>query len=113
MSEINIKVEALSEAIKKLHDLQKRVNQADRNFPTTVGGGAVVNELEAIAGVYKSLNDSLDMLISNTAFFMQNVKDSYVASDQKIANKFSGSGLGDGSSFDGGSGGGAGFGGRF
>lgn len=90
MAEIKIKVTEIDTAITKLQTLKSRSISADTKSPTTVGGGQTVNELEAIAGVYKSLNTHFSTLVQNTISFLGNVKDSYAASDQKAASKMSG-----------------------
>lgn len=90
MAEINVKITEINNAITKLQNLQKRCNSADTKTPTTVGGGQTVNELEAIADVYKKMNISFGEMIANTISFLQNVKNSYASSDTKAANKISG-----------------------
>lgn len=90
MSEISVKIAALEEAITNLNNLKQTCADMDTTSPETVGGGSTVSELENIAALYKSLNIHFGDLISNTALFMQNVKDSYQASDSKAAQKLSG-----------------------
>ena len=90
MAEIKIKVTEIDSAITKLQSLKSRSASADTKSPSTVGGGKSVNELESIAGVYKSLNTHFATLVQNTISFLDNVKDSYVTSDQKVASKMSG-----------------------
>lgn len=87
MAEIKVKISEINSAITKLQRLQSRCNSRNTTPPTTVGGGKTVNELEDIADVYKSLNTQFGVLVSNTISFLQNVKDSYVSSDTKAANK--------------------------
>lgn len=90
MAEIKIKLTEIDGAITKLQSLKSQSTSADTKSPTTVGGGQTVNELEAIAGVYKSLNTHFATLVQNTISFLGNVKGSYAASDQKAASKMSG-----------------------
>lgn len=90
MAEIKVKVTEIDSAITRLQALKSRSTSADTKAPSTVGGGKSVNELEAIAGVYKNLNTHFATLVQNTISFLGNVKDSYAASDQKAANKMSG-----------------------
>ena len=87
MAEIKVKVSEINSAITRLQGLQSRFNSRKTTPPTTVGGGKTVNELEDIADVYKTLNTHFEDLITNTISFLQNVRDSYTASDTKAANK--------------------------
>ena len=90
MAEIKVKITEIDSAITRLQSLKSASTSADTRSPSTVGGGQCVNELEAIADVYKSLNTHFATLVQNTISFLGNVKDSYVASDQKAASKMSG-----------------------
>lgn len=92
MAEIKVKVTEIDTAITKLQALKTRCTSADTKSPNTVGGGQSVNELEAIAGVYKNLNTHFATLVQNTISFLGNVKDSYAASDQKAATQITGGG---------------------
>lgn len=87
MAEIKVKVSEINNAITKLQGLQSKCNSRNTTPPVTVGGGKTVNELENIANVYKTLNTQFETLLSNTISFLQNVRDSYTASDTKAANK--------------------------
>lgn len=89
MAEIKINILEINNSITKLKNLQSRCNSLDTKPPTTVGGGKTVNELESIAALYKNMNTDFCNLISNTISFLQNVKTSYVSSDQKAATKIS------------------------
>lgn len=82
MSGIQVNVEELDNAIKKLQGLH-----LDKTIvaPTTIGGGKTINELENLAVVYKMLSTDFEELVANTITFLQNVKDSYVSSDAKAA----------------------------
>lgn len=90
MAEINIKIAELESAIKKLQTLETKCVSSDVSVPATVGGGRVVNELEQITGIYKTLNVQLDVLVRNTISFFQNIRDSYVESDKKATKGISG-----------------------
>ena len=85
MSEINVKIVELDNAITKLQGLQKKCTSRNTTPPTTVGGGKTINELEEIASIYKSLNTDFSGLISYTIAFMQKVKNYYLSADQKSA----------------------------
>lgn len=87
MAEINVNVTEINNAITKLQGLQSECNSRNTTSPATVGGGKTVNELEDIANVYKKLNTHFEDLLLNTISFLQNVRDSYTASDTKAANK--------------------------
>lgn len=82
MSEININIAEIDNAIAKLRGLQSKYIGAP---PVTVGGGKTVNELENIANTYMLLNKSFTGLITNTISFLENVRDSYSSSDKKAA----------------------------
>lgn len=89
MSEINVKITELNNAISQLQSLQSKCNSINSIPPTTVGGGNVVNELEAISKTYSNININLGDLILNTVSFLRNVRDSYVSSDTKAASNIS------------------------
>ena len=89
MAEINVKITELNNAIGKLQGLRSKSTGINTAPPITVGGGKVVNELEDIADMYKALNVGFEKLISNTIMFMQNVRDSYISSDEKAAKNIS------------------------
>lgn len=85
MAEIKINITEIDGTITRLKALQSRCSGMNTAAPSTVGGGRAVNELEAIAAVFKATHTSLDTLIGNTIAFLQNVRDSYVSSDTKAA----------------------------
>lgn len=87
MAEIKIKISEINNAITSLQGLQSRCSSRDTTPPETVGGGKTVNELEKIADTYRSINTQFEGLISQTILFLENVRDSYVSSDTKAANK--------------------------
>ena len=90
MAEINIKIVKLNEGINKLKELRTKCTSLETKPPETKGGGKTVNELEQIAESYVAINKSFEVLTSNTIKFLQNVRDSYVTSDTKAADKISG-----------------------
>lgn len=90
MAEIKINANEIDNSITRLKSIVSQANSSQINPPSIVGGGQSVNELEAIAGVYKDLNMHFATLVQNTISFLGNVKDSYAASDKKAANKMSG-----------------------
>lgn len=90
MSEINIKISELDAAITNLQSLKSACDGINTIAPTTVGGGKTVNEIENIASVYKSLNTHVGDMISNTIYFMQNIRASFITSDSNAAGKIGG-----------------------
>ena len=94
MSEINIKITEIDNAIAKLQGLQSKCSLINTTPPITVGGGKTVNELEDIAEVYKALNIQFGELILNTILFFQNIKNSYVISDIRAAKGIRGGSFG-------------------
>ena len=87
MSEIKIKIDECNSAISKLQTLKSSCSARKTTPPAVVGGGKTVNEFENIANTYKQINTHLTNLISNTVGLLQNVRDSYVASDAKAAKE--------------------------
>ena len=90
MEEIKIRIEEINNAITRLQALQSKSSSRNTTPPVTIGGGKTVNELESIAGVYKTINIHFEDLIYNTILFLQNVWDSYISSDTKAASKIVG-----------------------
>ena len=90
MSEIKININELNNSISKLQTLTSQCTSNLQNAPVTVGGGKTVNELEAIAGQYRTINLCLEKLMNNTILFLKNIKESYVSSDQKAARGIDG-----------------------
>ena len=90
MSEINVKITEINNAITKLQGLQLRCASRTTTPPATVGGGKTVNELEDIAKVYKNINTNFGELNKNTIMFLQNIRDSYISSDTKATKHISG-----------------------
>lgn len=90
MAEIKIQINELNNEIEELKELRSKCSSRKTKPPATVGGGKTVNELEDIADIYVSMNNSFEILISNTISFLENVRDSYVSSDSKAAKKING-----------------------
>lgn len=90
MSEIKINVEKIDVSITKLQKLKSKCILNSKTPPETVGGGQTVNELETIANEYRNIDSHLELLVSNTISFLQNVKNSYITSDQKAAKGING-----------------------
>lgn len=86
MAEIKVQIKAMETGIGKLNALKQEIDGFDTKSPDVSDcGGKTIGEMEAIAQLYKDLNKQMSTLVANTAAFMTNVKDSYVASDQKAA----------------------------
>ena len=90
MAEIKINISELNNSIGKMQSLKSKCISNQKTAPKTVGGGKTVNELEAIAEQYRTINSSLEILMSNTISFLSNLKDSYISSDQKAAKGIDG-----------------------
>lgn len=90
MSEIKINLTNLESGISRFNTLARNWGANDTLPPVTVGGGSTVNEFEELAQIYKTLNDHMVTLASNTASFLTDIKQSYQESDQKAANNISG-----------------------
>lgn len=90
MSEIKINLTNLDNGISRFNTLARNWGANDTMPPITVGGGTTVNELEELAQVYKTLNEHMVTLASNTAAFLNDIKQSYQESDQKAASNISG-----------------------
>lgn len=90
MSEINVSVADLEEAIEKLNSLSTGWSAIDTTPPETVGDGYVVDKLVEIAQLYQDLHAGMATLISNTISFLTNTKESYETSDQQAATAIDG-----------------------
>lgn len=90
MSEIKINLTNLDSGITRFNTLARNWGANNTAPPVTVGEGATVNEFEALAQIYKDLNNHMVTLASNTAAFLTDIKESYQESDQKAANNISG-----------------------
>ena len=89
MAEIKINIDSLESRIQELQTLERRISSNVTTSPQVVGGWSSVIELEKIADMYKTLNSSMLLLVTNTVSFMDNLKESYVGSDKKASNKIS------------------------
>lgn len=87
MAEIKIKASEIENSITRLKALVTQATSSKTSPPSIVGGGQSVNELEAIAGVYKNIDSNFVTLVQNTISFLSNVEDSFVSNDQKAGNK--------------------------
>lgn len=87
MAEIKIKASEIDNAITRLKAIVTQATSSKTSPPSIIGGGQSVNELEAIAGVYKNIDSNLVTLVQNTISFLSNVEDSFVSNDQKAGNK--------------------------
>lgn len=90
MAEIKVKVSEIDNAITRLKAIVTQATSSKTTPPSIVGGGQSVNELEAIAGIYKNIDARFITLVQNTISFLSNVEDSFVSSDQKAGNKMNG-----------------------
>lgn len=90
MAEIKIAIDALENKISELQTLQNEISTNATTPPATVGGGTSVNELEKIATLHQTMLSSIQLLVTNTISFMENIKVSYVESDGKASKKIAG-----------------------
>lgn len=90
MAEIKVKSSEIDNAITQLKAIVTQATSSKTSPPSIVGGGQSVNELEAIAGVYKDIDSNFITLVQNTISFLSNVEDSFASSDQKAGNKMRG-----------------------
>lgn len=88
MQVVNIRLLKLKTSIQRLKNLKTSCENWDTKYPETVGGGQTVGELEEMAKLYKSINESFTEMVSNTALFMENIKNSFEESDKKASNIF-------------------------
>lgn len=86
MAEIKIKTSEIGNAVIRLKAIIEQETSSKTSPPSIVGGGQSVNELEAIAGVYKSLDSSFITLVQNTILLLNNVEESFASSDKKAGN---------------------------
>lgn len=90
MAEIKVKASEIDSAITRLKAIVTQATSSKTSPPSIVGGGQSVNELEAIAGVYKNIDSNFITLVQNTISFLSNVEDSFASSNQKAGNKMGG-----------------------
>lgn len=90
MAEIKVKSSEIDNAITRLKAIVTQATSSKTAPPSIVGGGQSVNELEAIAGVYKNIDSNFITLVQNTISFLSNVEDSFASSDQQAGNKMRG-----------------------
>ena len=89
MKEISISVESLEKGIDSLRRLQT-TTMAIRSSPQNLfSGGKTVEKLEKMADIYSKLEGDFATLVSNTIAFMENVKNSYMATDANAASAIS------------------------
>lgn len=89
MAEIKINVSEINNAIAQLQSLKTEIDSCPA-APEIVGGGKTINELEDILQLYLDFNADLSGLVSNTIAFFQNVRDSYIESDEMAARMIAG-----------------------
>lgn len=85
MSEINIKVVELSEAIKKLAEIKAQCESGNVQIPKTIGGGNTVNEMESLANLYQEMNKHISTLITSTSLFFIKTKQGFEENDKNAA----------------------------
>ena len=87
MSEIKINIDNLDYEISELKALAEEIKSKGIERPAVVGGGTSIQALEDIGLTYEKIQGQLGILVSNTASFMQNVRDTAVEQDKKIAQE--------------------------
>ena len=90
MKEIKLDLLSLESAVSRLRAMKEEWSANDTTPPDLVGGGKVTNELEALAQLYKDLNDKMVKLAANTEAFLSGMHDSYQESDHKAAKNIKG-----------------------
>lgn len=88
MSEIKIKNDALSTEISNLRNLNTKIRSSNIKCPTVVGGGTSIQQIENIGKSYQQMHKQLEMLVSSTVSFMENINNSYKSSDKKASKVF-------------------------
>lgn len=89
MSEINIKIDVLENAINELKSVKQECDATKKTPPETVGGGKTVNELEEIGKLYQKMNEHVSLMFESTILFLQKTKDGFEKDDQDAASKIS------------------------
>lgn len=74
---IKIDLEALDRSISEMKTLQQKCDSCYKTPPAVTGGGKAVNQIEAIAQMYKTLNIEMGTLISSTISFLEYAKQLY------------------------------------
>ena len=85
MSEIKIDVDSLESGINNLKELKSKISINKSNAPTVVGGGSTVDNIEKIGIDFKNIEDKMELLLQNTISLLNNIKSSYVSSDNNAA----------------------------
>ena len=87
MDEISIKIKEIERSIENMQTLKNLCASFGWTRPTTIGGGNAVSQIEKMGELYDMTAQSVEMLLSSTVSFLQNIKDSFVSSDQRIASE--------------------------
>ncbi len=85
MSEIKIDVDSLESGINNLKELKSKISTNKSNAPTVVGGESTVANIEKIGIDFKNIEDKMELLLQNTISLLNNIKSSYVSSDNNAA----------------------------
>lgn len=85
LSEIKIDVDNLESGINNLKKLKNKINTNKSNAPIVVGGGSTVANIEKIGVDFKNIEDKMELLLQNTISLLNNIKSSYVSSDNNAA----------------------------
>ena len=89
MAEININIEALEQKIEKLQTLKEECDNVSIWNEDVVGSGQSTGLVRDIRCEYKTIKDTISLLISNSISFFNGVKESAVSADSESANKLS------------------------
>lgn len=78
-------VDSLESGINNLKELKSKISTNKSNAPTVVGGGSTVANIEKIGIDFKNIEDKMELLLQNTISLLNNIKSSYVSSDNNAA----------------------------
>lgn len=91
MAEINVNKDELKQQIASLNKLAQSLEGKSVKSPSAgKGSGSAQRAAISLLKEYKSLNDSLQRLITNSAVFYQNVLNSMSQADKKAAQGIQG-----------------------
>lgn len=89
MAEININIEALEQKIEKLQTLKGECDDLQIWDENVVGSGQSTELVKDIRFEYKTIKDTMSLLIANSISFFNGIKESAMSADSESANKLS------------------------
>ena len=89
MAEININIEALEQKIEKLQTLTEECDNVSIWDEDVIGSGQSTELVKSIRCEYKTIKDTMSLLITNSISFFNGIKESALSADSESASKLS------------------------